>query len=172
MSKSNSDACPIFSTLSSDEHQRVLSLMKHEEYPEGETILREGLSTQILWIIVRGRCEVIKKMKDGAERQLAVLDEGTVFGEMSFFEPAPHSASIRALSEVEVMRLSREDYDGLQQSDSLAAYKIAANIVKVLAERLRRMDDWTYDLIENTDVAKHREEWHEFRAKLYADWDF
>jgi len=172
MSNSNSNACPIFYNLSVDEHQQVLSLLKHEQYPEGDVILREGRSTQILWIIVRGRCEVVKSMKDGAERQLAVLEQGAVFGEMSFFEPAPHSASIRALSDVEVMRLSREDYDQLQQSASLAAYKIAANIVKVLATRLRRMDEWAYELIENTDVAEHREEWHEFRAKLYADWEF
>ena len=171
MSNSNSGVSPIFNKLSIDEHQRVLSLLKHQEYPQGETILREGRSTQILWVIVRGRCEVIKKMKDGAERQLAVLEQGAVFGEMSFFEPAPHSASVRALSDGEVTRLSRDDYDQLQQTDSLAAYKIAANIVKTLAERLRRMDEWAYELIEKPDVAEHREEWHEFRAKLYADWE-
>ena len=169
---SDSAGCPIFQDMSLDERQQVLELLERETYPTGETILREGRETQILWIIVHGRCEVVKMMKDGSEQQLAVLEQGAVFGEMSFFVPAPHSASVRTLTEVEVMRLSREKFDQLEQAGATAAYKIAFNTVRVLSDRVRRMDEWNYDLVERPEASQHREEWREFRAKLYADWQF
>ena len=162
----------LFQEMTPRERQDVLALLEREEYERGETILAEGKSIQILWIIVRGRCEVVKTMRKGAEQELATLDPGAVFGEMSFFNPAPHSASVRALTDVEVMRLSRERYDQLHREGSTAAYKIAVNTAKVLAERLRKMDEWICELVERPDGVKHREEWRDFRQKLYTDWQF
>jgi CRP-like cAMP-binding protein len=170
--KYNTAPCPIFRDMTIDEREQVLLLLEHETYGKGEVILREGNSHQILWILVHGKCEVVKNAKHGATRQLATLEPGAVFGEMSFFEKAPHSASIRALTDVEVMRLSREKYDHLRDTGSLAACKIAASVNLILAQRLRRMDEWTCTLLESPDVADHREEWQEFRAKLYSDWQF
>lgn len=164
--------CCIFEDMTLDEQERVLALFEHERYPAGETILREGKSIQILWIIVSGTCEVVKT-RDDHERVLATLEPGALFGEMSFFHPAPHSASVRAVTEVEVLRLSRERYNELLTDAPLAAYKIVSNTAAVLAERLRKMDDWVYRLVDGSDSnGVHKEEWHEFRAKLYSEWDF
>lgn len=164
--------CPIFQQMSADECQEVLNLVEHETYPAGEIILREGRSVQILWIVVHGRCEVLKTMNDGTEQQLATLDPGAVFGEMSFFHPAPHSASVRTLTEVEVLRLTRQNYNALEQTGSKAAHKIAASTAIVLAERLRQMDQWVCEFVERPESVNHREEWREFRSKLYSDWQF
>lgn len=165
--------CPIFDDMSLDEREEVLSLFEHEHYPAGETILREGLSIQILWIIVSGQCSVIKSTGDGDDRVLAELEQGAVFGEMSFFCPAPHSASVRATTEVEVLRLSRERFEELAQRSPRCAFKIAANTASVIAERLRKMDGWVYQLLDRPEAhASQREEWREFRSKLYTEWDF
>ena len=158
--------------MTPDEQQPVLALMEHERYPQGETILREGRSIQILWIIVRGQCEVVKSTSNGGEQQLALLGPAAVFGEMSFFLQAKHSASIRTLSDVEVMRMSREGYDRLIEACPSAARKIASNVVGILAERIRQMDDWVCQLVERPDGVRHQKEWHEFRAKLYSAWEF
>jgi CRP-like cAMP-binding protein len=164
--------CAFFQGLSPAERQRVLSLTDRQAFSQGEVIISEGKSVQTLWILVRGRCEVLKMRKNGGSQRLAVLEPGAVFGEMSFFHPAPHSASVRALSDVEVLCLSRDDFETLQETCPPAARKIAVSIVSVLAERLRKMDEWTCELIERPDGKPHREEWREFRSKLYSDWQF
>lgn len=169
---SNAAPCPIFRDMTLDERAQVLGMLETQRFEKGKVILREGEKNQSLWILVHGRCEVIKSAKKGAEQQLAALEPGAVFGEMSFFESAPHSASIRALTEVEVMRLSRENYERLRAEQSPSACKIAASVISVIAQRLRRMDEWTCGLLESPDGANHREEWQEFRAKLYSGWQF
>ena len=172
MFESNAARCPIFHALTADERDRVLALMEPHSYPRGETILREGRSTQSLWIIAEGQCEVVKSFSDGVDHQLATLEESAVFGEMSFFHPAPHSASVRALSDVKLMQFAREEYDRLQASDPEVAYKIVTSMLELVADRLRRMDEWTAQVFEKPENANHREEWREFRSKLYVDWQF
>ena len=77
------------------------------------------------------------------------------------------------MTEVDVMRLSRERYDELLTRDPAAAYRVAGNTASVLADRLRKMDSWMCDLLDGPESnARQREEWHEFRAKLYQEWDF
>lgn len=171
--KTHSVECPIFADMTLDDRERVLALFEHESFPTGEEILHEGRSVQILWIIVSGRCEVRKSTSEGGKRVLAELEQGAVFGEMSFFHPAPHSASVCAVTDVEVIRLSRERFEELASHYPSAAFKIAANTAAVQAERLRRMDEWIGRLLEGPNGSpRQREEWDEFRTKLYTEWDF
>ena len=165
--------CPLFGDMNPIELEEVCQRFNSEVYPQGEVILREGKSIQVLWIIARGECEVFKQVKPGIEQRLTILDAGSVFGEMSFFQPAPHSASVRTLSEVEVMRLSRQQFAALQEASPPAVQKMLVNAVKILAERLRSMDDWTCKLVDRPDgLETHRKEWRDFRSKLYTDWHF
>ena len=167
------EACPVFANLSAEQTQQLLPLMEQKNYPEGESILEEGLSFQILSILMRGRCEVLKTCGGSQEQQLAVLESGAVFGEMSFFQSAPHSASVRTMSEVEVLHLTRDKYNQLLEVAPNIAFRIAESIAKILADRLRRMDEWTCGVIESPQMSVSRkEEWNEFRSKLYTEWEF
>jgi len=170
----NLSQSPVFDDMTDDERQHLIALLQVEEYPQGEVILREGNETRILWFLIRGQCEVAKLIKPAKEKRFAMLDPGAIFGEMSFIHPAPHSASIRTLSEVEVARLSYSDYERLLEASPAAAQKIAFRILNVLAGRLRRMDDWTGTLVDcpENESNQRRQEWHDFRTKLYTEWDF
>jgi CRP-like cAMP-binding protein len=164
--------CTLFRGMTPAERQEVRALLESKSYAPRETILAEGESFQHIWIVLKGRCQVVKKLKSGDEQELGVLDPFGVFGEMSFFHPAPHSASVRALSDVDVVRLPREKYDVLLREGSLAAYKLAFNTMGVLIERLRRMDESIAVRMERNNAAAHKEEWMDFQTKLYTGWTF
>lgn len=163
--------CPMFAGFSRPELEELVGLVETKHYKPGQTIIEEGQQFQFIWILVEGKCQVVKARPAGGEQELSVLDAGGVFGEMSFFNPAPHSASVRAVTGVEVFRLARDKYDMLLRVGSLAAYKLALNTVAVLSDRLRRMDEWACNRVE-TGVAAHHEEWREFQSKLYSGWQF
>ncbi len=162
----------IFEGMTADDRRELLERMELHRYPPKDRILREGLSIQILWVIVKGHCAVTKTLADDEQRNLAELGPGDIFGEMSFFRSAPHSASIRTINDVEVLMLRRDKFDELVAEGSSAALRIAVNTAAVLAERLRRMDDWICDLVEQPEAANHREEWQQFRSTVYTNWDF
>ncbi len=77
---------------------------------------------------------------------------------MSFFSPATHSASVRAKTDVQLLRLARADYDDLIRDGVSAGYKVAYNVLQSMADRLRRMDDWVARLAAHqvTNAAQTR----------------
>jgi len=163
---------PLFRDLNSYERSELLERLDQDHHATGAAVISEGDSQRSVWLILQGHCEVVKSRPEREPHRLAELEVGAVFGEMSFFSPAPHSATVRALSELKTLRLRREQYDSLRGGCTSAAEKIAANIAIVIADRLRKMDEWTCGLVEQPDTIRHRDEWQNFRAKLYTDWDF
>jgi CRP/FNR family transcriptional regulator, cyclic AMP receptor protein len=172
MTNAISVVSPIFADFTAEEYEGVLALLEQRSYAKGDVILTEGKSEQTLWILVKGTCEVVKKNKGTTEHTLATLEAGSAFGEMSFFQKAPHSATVRASTAVKVLRMTRDNYEQLNTANPTTAHKVTRIVASLMAQRLRRMDDWICDLVERPDGANHREEWHDFRAKLYAGWPF
>lgn len=76
-----------------------------------DIIFREGEKGDNAYIIKSGQVEILKHADHG-EVQLAVLEEGDVFGEMALFEPKDvRSASARALNEVTVDVISELSFN-------------------------------------------------------------
>ena len=141
------------------------------KFDAGSTILHEGKSIQALWIILEGSCRVLRTASCGSEKVLAELKAGDVFGEMSFLRSAPHSASIRAISNVTVCTYTREDFLKMAESHPSAAFRICSNIAAVLAERLRRMDHWVCEFVDNHETESRQNEWQSFRSAVYSNWE-
>jgi CRP-like cAMP-binding protein len=171
---------PLFQGLNETECRQFAEIARYQEFAPGEEIISQGQVSQDLWILLEGKCDVIKIGKVGKRSSqpivLAELEPHSHFGEMSFFNSAPHSASVTAQTHVKLLKIARGDYEELIQEGCRAAYKVAYNTVQCLAERLRKMDDWVAELSAKepqanlpkmkgaTDGKPH--EWSVFRDKM------
>ncbi|QDU80324.1 cAMP receptor protein [Polystyrenella longa] len=164
--------CPLFATLDPSECRLISEMMSACCYEAGESIIREGEETTSLYLITTGECLVTKQSSNGHSHELDTLPPGTVFGEISFFCPGPHSATVVATSRVTIFSLSRDRFLELEIERPAAALKITKHATATLAERLRRMDKWTCELVENASTPDHHREWHQFRSQLYSEWNF
>ena len=162
----------LFHNLNKQDASHICSALQMSEFTANQAILNEGESIQALWIILSGECIVSRTSQSGPEHPLAILTEGDVFGEMSFVRTAPHSASIRALTDVTACCYRREDFLKLSQQHPNIALQVTSNIADVLAERLRRMDTWVCEIMARPDGRQHRTEWESFRAAVYTNWNF
>ena len=168
---------PIFSGLDDEQRRQIVEIASTEEFAPGATVLRQGDSSQNLWIVVEGQCEVTRDGSAGdGSIVLAELGPFSQFGEMLFFHAAPHSASVKAKSAVTLLRVEKQRFDQLVEEQCWAAYMLAENIIHQLAERLRRMDQWVAELLaeEAPQAAAPAQrvvaEWHSFREKLFDEW--
>lgn len=109
--------------------------MKTLNYSNGSTIISAGTSGDTAFIINSGSVEVI--VGEGTRaKQVAVLQEGDVFGEMCLLEPGPRSATVRALADVECVVVSYSEFiNDLETNPSHAV-----PILKTLVTRLRHMN--------------------------------
>lgn len=160
--------CKILENLETQEIDTLGEYVVFRSFAKDEEILTEGHHYQGLWLILRGRCDVIKDCGK-MESHLATLEQGSLFGEMSFFESVPHSATVRAAEATETVCMTREEFDKLQVSHPAMSQKIVINMVKLISDRLRQMDSWTCRLVESEENAQKHQEWHDFRARLYSN---
>lgn len=172
---------PSFRNFNESECHQMAEVAQQRTFALGEKVIEQGKRSQYLWILLEGQCEVAKdSLRDGPV-VLAALEPYNLFGEMSFFSPAPHSANVVAKTPVKLLSISRPDYDDMLHDGVAAAYKLAYNIVESVVTRLRRMDEWiaeVWDQVEPPHAAKPKEkeneklpEWRQFRNKLFNGWN-
>jgi CRP-like cAMP-binding protein len=128
---------PLFSSVSDEDLESIASLLIERRFPKNKTIVEEGLPGDYMYVIREGRVKVTKLSGDGREKILELLEEGSFFGEMSLLDSAPRSASVKALTEVRILALARNDFlNVLGRSPDLALA-----VIHELTQRLRQQDE-------------------------------
>lgn len=95
----------------------------------------EGSACQGLYVLVSGRVKIFKTSASGREQVLAVEEPGSSFAELPVFDGGPYPASASAMSDTEVLFISRADVRAL----CLERPEVALKILQVVAARQRRV---------------------------------
>lgn len=75
----------------------------------GEIVFRQGEAGDYVYSIINGEAEVIREELDG-EKILARLGPAEYFGEMALISDAPRTATVRAITPLEVITIARKDF--------------------------------------------------------------
>jgi CRP-like cAMP-binding protein len=123
-----------------------------EKYKKGDAIFKEGSYGQIVFIILKGKVE-ISKISDGKKVVIETLGPRDLFGEMSFVDSEPRSATATALEDAEIGLLDKMTLD--VEFNKLT--EEIREIMKTLVERLRKTTRRTTALsIELHNLRKER----------------
>ncbi len=131
---------------------RDISMRTTETFQSGDVIIEEGTKGSSAYVILSGAVEVLKRSGE-REVTVATLGEGKVFGEMGLIEDRPRSATIKALSEVGVRIIDREQFNDLLRIKPA----ILIPIIKTLFERLREASNLLAHRTLNPDKESERE---------------
>ncbi len=127
---------PLFSLLTTDQAQTIADGVVKRRYRRGEIIVEQGRKSDALFILLSGRARVITSDSRGREVILAVLEAGDYLGEMSLIDNDPHSATVRAEVQTDVLVLARSDFAACLPENSSLSYAILRGLVA----RLRNAD--------------------------------
>jgi CRP-like cAMP-binding protein len=127
---------PLFSMLTTDQAQVIADGVVKRRYRRGEIIVEQGRKSDALFILLSGRARVITSDSRGREVILAVLEAGDYLGEMSLIDNDPHSATVRAEVQTDVLVLGRGEFAACLPENSSLSYAILRGLVS----RLRNAD--------------------------------
>jgi CRP-like cAMP-binding protein len=127
---------PLFSMLTNEQAQTIADGVIKRRYRRGEIIVEQGRKSDALFILLSGRARVITSDTRGREVILAVLEAGDYLGEMSLIDGDPHSATVRAEVQTDVLVLGRAEFGACLPESSSLSYAILRGLV----ERLRNAD--------------------------------
>ena len=111
------------------------------KYEKGAIIINEGDDDGgALFLICHGRVVIAKIIDEssGRAKPLATLKKADYFGEMSLFDKQPRSATVMALEESYLLKISSNAFQNLVQSDVDISSALLFKIIQGVSGRLRR----------------------------------
>ena len=133
----------LFEPFRSSPHklQKLLNDSQILHYEEGSVIINEGDDDGgALFLICKGRVVIAKIIDEssGRAKPLATLRKADYFGEMSLFDKQPRSATVMALEDSYLLKISSDAFQKLVQSDVSISSALLFKIIQGISGRLRR----------------------------------
>ena len=131
---------PIFSLLTNDQAQGIADAVVKRRYGRGELVVEHGKKSNALFILLTGRARVLTADSRGREVILAVLESGDYVGEMSLIDNEPHSATVRAEIQTDMLILGRPEFARCLPENSSLSYAIMRGLVARLRSADRQIE--------------------------------
>ena len=122
-----------------------LAIVETRHFRAGDDIIRMRERDDSFYILTAGSVSVVVPDSAGRDLVIAEIPEGSVFGEIAFFDSEPRSATIRARTSGSAVRITRSNFEHLSAWYPMVARQMLFDLGRILAMRLR----WT-----STKIAK------------------
>jgi CRP/FNR family transcriptional regulator, cyclic AMP receptor protein len=132
----------IFRALDDPARASLASQARIQRCAPRDTIVEQGVPAPAVYVVSQGRAKVSVAARDGRTVTIRELGPGEIIGEVSLFDGGPPSATVTALTEVELVVVDRASFITLLERSP----QIAVALLSVLASRLRRITAWADDL--------------------------
>ncbi len=120
-----------------DEVEVIARYLSLQVFESGELIFRQGDHQNYMAFIVDGAVDIVKESADSLEKIVVTLSQRTHFGEMSFVDDEPRSATAMARTDTTLLVLSSINFETLIDEHPKLGIKILRNIAKLISKRLR-----------------------------------
>ena len=126
---------PLLGSLNDAELWELVRISKWRKIPTGTVMMHEGGPAVSCYLLLKGEAKVLKK-----GRLIALLSEGTLFGELAFAEetPSPRAATVVATTEGTIGKWS---YSNLNAASASLQSKMLKIYFRLATERLKESDE-------------------------------
>ncbi|MFN8671043.1 MAG: cyclic nucleotide-binding domain-containing protein [Candidatus Sericytochromatia bacterium] len=157
-SKESSNEIQVFEDFTNEEVRVISNYSEKKYYQRGETVFKEGSKDNSLYVVLKGDLDVFASTKEGEKIKLSQIVTGEVFGELSFLDGKPRSATILASDDVDLLQISRDQFGLLRNNYPSIASKLILDLARVVSLRLRNADKFIVDISDLLNNSKLEEE--------------
>jgi CRP-like cAMP-binding protein len=105
---------PTFQRIPPANIQAIFMRMQRVPFRAGEAVIKQGADGDCFYVIARGKCTVTRETPLEAKGiRLAELGPGEAFGEEALISEGKRNATVRMLTDGELMRLNKQDFHEL-----------------------------------------------------------
>lgn len=129
----------LFRGLNDQEIASVAAVCGTRHYDWGELVFAEGSVGDELFIIREGKVAIVAGGRGcNPATLLQVVEPYQVFGELGLIDQDSRAASVRSISDCEILVLTRADLDRVFESNHRIGEVVMRNIAAIVARRLRK----------------------------------
>ncbi|MBV9970810.1 MAG: cyclic nucleotide-binding domain-containing protein [Xanthobacteraceae bacterium] len=132
----------LFRGLAAEEKKALFARVHVHKYPAGTMIFPRGSPGDSIMAVLAGSVRISVPTTDGRPLVLALMSAGDVFGEIAVLDGRERTTDALAVAECSLATLARSDILSFLHAHPAAW----TNIVGILCERLRKLNDHVADL--------------------------
>ncbi len=132
----------LFANLPQKSLDELEQLSVLRRYPKNTILFIEGDESTHLYVIKEGKVSVSVAGEDGREVVLNHMSEGEYFGELALLDGKPRSATVRTITQCEVIAVSRNSFQSLLKTNPEFVIQVTAE----LTSRVRKLTESVKDL--------------------------
>jgi CRP-like cAMP-binding protein len=136
-------SCHLFADLSDPDLQRLAAASSARRYRRGQLVVREGDPGDALLVVAEGAPKAVTTSPHGEELLLAVVEPGESTGELAVADGGGRSATVAALTDATVGRISRESVLAVAEHSPALIRALLGS----LARTIRRLTGDAADLV-------------------------
>lgn len=131
-------AITLFANITDSELETLYALGDLVDHKSKSNLVIEGEPTRGLYVLLYGKVSVYKNdHSDKSMTRLAVLDPGSVFGELSLFDDARRSATVVSETDCLLFSLSIDDFEDFLASSDEIKWRFYKKCAEEMATRFR-----------------------------------
>lgn len=119
----------------------ALGLFHERQIKQNATIFTEHMAAEALYIVKTGNVRITVMAGEGEEAGLLLLGPGEFFGELALVQESTRLVTARAETPVDLLILTRKDFQSLLEIDPPTAAKMIMTITKLLAMRIKAYNE-------------------------------
>ena len=127
----------LFKGCSRESLELLLGMFQERQIKQNATIFSEKMPAEALYIVKSGNVRITLMAGEGEEMGLLLLGPGEFFGELALIQEANRLVTARAVSPVELLLLTRKDFQAFLDLDPRTGAKVLLTIAKLLAMRVK-----------------------------------
>jgi CRP-like cAMP-binding protein len=132
----------LLKSFTDGELKQLLLVGTSSSFEAHTNIVIEGELSWGIYFILSGTVGIFKTNKlTGDNHDIGELKTGSFFGELSLVDENPRSATVRALTNVDLFYISKDKFLEFIRSSPVITTKFYTNCVRTLVARLRELDD-------------------------------
>ncbi len=124
----------IFGEFNTEMLEQIEPQMQWIEVLSGQTLFKQNDEGDSLYFVISGRLKAVIESEDGQQKVIGEIIRGETVGEMAIFTDEKRSASIIAIRDSTLVRLSKEVFKQVIQAYPL----ISLNVTKIIINRLKQ----------------------------------
>ncbi|UUX49223.1 Crp/Fnr family transcriptional regulator [Nisaea acidiphila] len=132
---------PIFGDLPASRAQELADRCNWQRYAKGRQILGQQDGTSDLFLVVTGSVHIVGYSGAGKAVSYGDISAGEVFGEFSAIDRQPRSASVTALSDCLVGRMTSSDFRDVLATEP----RVALNLLETVVAKTRLLSERVFD---------------------------
>ncbi|MCF8267526.1 MAG: cyclic nucleotide-binding domain-containing protein [Ignavibacteriales bacterium] len=147
-------AMPPFENMDRKHLKLFMQIIHNRVYSASEYVFYQGDPGVCLYIILSGEITVHQNDELGNSFELARFTRGDFFGELALIDEETRSATAQATKETTIAAIFKPDLDEFMEKYPTEGIKILGGISKIIAMRLRRVNNDYISLYNNIFNSK------------------